>query len=50
MINKKENKVLLKVLVEKSQKKFVEKSAKLKKVSEAEFVRSIIQSKMTLKK
>ena len=39
---KKENKVLLKVLVEKSQKKWIEKQAKEYFVSEAEVVRIII--------
>lgn len=41
---KTENKVLLKVLVEKKQKKWIEKSAKSERISEAEFVRSIFQT------
>ncbi len=39
---KKENKVTLKVLVDKSQKKYVEKKAKEYRVSEAEIVRVIL--------
>lgn len=40
---KTENKVLLKVLVEKKQKKWIETIAKKERISEAEFVRSIFE-------
>lgn len=39
---KKQNKVILKVMVEKWQKKRIEQRAKSKKCSEAEIVRSMI--------
>ncbi len=41
---KTENKILLKVLVEKRQKKWIKENAKKDKVSEAEFVRAILQA------
>lgn len=44
-IMKKKNKVLLKVLVEVEQKKWVEKEAKKLGISEAEFVRSLLPNK-----
>ena len=40
---KKENKVLLKVLVEKEQKNYIEKQAKLLGFSEAEVVRGLLR-------
>lgn len=40
---KKENKVLLKVLVEKKQKEFIRKEAKFFRCSEAELVRDLIE-------
>lgn len=40
---KKENKVLLKVLVEKGQKEYIEKQAKLLDYSEAEVVRGLLR-------
>jgi hypothetical protein len=40
---KKENKVLLKVLVEKEQKNWIENKAKSEKVSEAEIVRGMLE-------
>lgn len=39
----KNKKVVLKVLIEKEQKKFIEKKAKLFSVSEAEVVRGILE-------
>jgi hypothetical protein len=40
---KKENKVMLKVLVEPKQKKWIERKAKITGWSEAEFVRSLLE-------
>ncbi len=37
------NKVLLKIMVEKNQKKWIRENARKGKISEAEFVRSIFQ-------
>jgi hypothetical protein len=46
---KKENKVLLKVLVEKDQKKYISQTAKKQGVSEAEVVRVILHYYITKK-
>lgn len=46
---KNKNKVMLKVLVEREQKKWVEKQAKGFKVSEAEIIRSVLSDAIGFK-